>query len=460
MKLIDVYHRLPYAGRCLAAEARGLYLRSWRYGRETPRLVEEALDRESWTEDDWRRHHAEALSRLLRRAVSWVPYYRELWKGRPESDWESLEGWPVLKKEEVRRDPRAFLADDRPRRMFPEATSGSTGTPLSVWWSRRTAIAWYALVEARMRAWNGVDRRDPWAMLGGQLVAPASRRRPPFWVWNRPLHQLYLSSYHLEPGHAGAYLEALESHGVRYLMGYPSAMAALAELAREQGLEAPRLAVALSNAEPLYDRQRRRISEVFGCPVRDTYGTAELACGASECAAGRLHLWPEVAVVEVLDDDDVPARAGESGRLVTTGLLNADMPLIRYEVGDRGALAAGADVCHCGRRLPRLAEIEGRLDDEVVTPEGRRVGRLDPVFKADLPIREAQIVQVSLERVALRVVPAPGFGRRHEEDLRKRLRARLGPTMEIAVERVERLPRGKAGKLRAVVGLAGARDTT
>jgi phenylacetate-CoA ligase len=462
VKLLDVYHRLPYAGRCLAAGARGLYLRAWRYGRDTPGLVADALARESWTADDWRLWRSDALRLLLRRAVARVPYYRDLWKGRPESDWESLESWPVLRKEEVRRDPRAFLADDcDPRWMFREATSGSTGTPLAVWWSRRTTVAWYALVEARMRAWNGLDRRDPWAILGGQLVAPAGQRTPPYWVWNQPLRQLYLSSYHLEPGSAAAYLEALESHGVRYLLGYPSAMAALAELAREAGLRAPRLEVALTNAEPLFERQRRRISEVFGCPVRDTYGTAELAVGASECAHGRLHLWPEVGIAEVFaDDEDVPARAGECGRLITTGLLNADMPLVRYEVGDRGALAAGPGDCPCGRRLPVLAQLEGRLDDVVVTPEGRRVGRLDPVFKADLPIREAQIVQVSRERVVLRVVPAPGFGRRDEDVLAERLRARLGPSMEIAVERVSRLARGRAGKLRAVVSLAGAPGTT
>lgn len=453
MDLLALYHRLPYPGRCLAAAARGLYLRCWRYGRATPRLVEEALERDSWSGDDWRRFHDQRLRALLRRAVTRVPYYRELSKARPRADWEALATWPVLKKEHVRRDPRAFLADDRdPRRMFREHTSGSTGTPLTLWWSRRTTIAWYALVEARLRRWNGVARRDPWAILGGQLVAPAAQRRPPFWVWNRPLSQLYLSSYHLEPRNAAAYLEAMARHRVRYLVGYPSAMAVLARLALEQGLAAPRLDVAIANAEPLLEHQRRAVAAAFGCPVRDTYGTAELAAGASECGAGRLHLWPEVGIVEVFADDaDEPVAAGETGRLITTGLLNADMPLVRYEVGDRGALATDPPPCACGRRLPALGAFEGRLDDVVLTPEGRRVGRLDPIFKADLPIREAQIVQQSLARVVLRVVPAAGYGAADAEALAGRLRQRLGPAMEIAVEEVASLARGRAGKLRAVI---------
>lgn len=453
MNAIDVYHRLPYRGRCLAAGLRGLYLRWWRYSADTPRLVEQALERERWSAGAWRGHQEGALAELLERAVRRVPFYRRLWRGRPRAEWRDLANWPILRKEAVRSDPRAFVADDRdPRRMFSEHTSGSTGTPLTLWWSRATTVAWYALVEARLRRWHSLTRRDRWAILGGQLVAPVEQDRPPYWVWNAPLNQLYLSSYHLEPAHAAAYFAAIARHRVRYLVGYASAMAILGKLAEERGIEAAQLAVALSNAEPLYPHQRRTIESAFGCPVRDTYGTAEIVSAASECAHGRLHLWPEVGVVEVMADDaDQPIAPGETGRLIATGLLNRDMPLIRYEVGDRGALAGPGRVCGCGRALPVLEALEGRLDDLIVTPEGRRVGRLDPIFKADLPLRAAQIVQVDDRRVALRVVPAPGYGPQIAEDLAARLALRLGPSMEIAVEEVERLPRTAAGKIRAVV---------
>src|SRR6201999_2266836 len=119
--------------------------------------------------------------------------------------------------------------------------------------------------------------------------------------------------------------------------------------------------VIISNAEPLYAHQREFISRVFGCPVRDTYGMSEMTCAASECEAGKLHLWPEAGIYEVLrDDQDVPVRAGETGRLVCTGFLNPDMPLIRYEVGDRVAIAPPSEKCSCGRTLPILLSVEGR----------------------------------------------------------------------------------------------------
>jgi phenylacetate-CoA ligase len=449
-RLLRLYHRLPPALRSVAATWHGWRLRRWRYGSETDRLVEEALERERWSAERWRNWQQERLAYVLHRAATRVPYYRRMWEERrrrgDRSSWELLENWPILEKEEVRRQLEAFLADDcDPRRMYEEHTSGTTGTPLKLWWSRQTVRAWYALFDARWRRWYGVSRRDRWAILGGQLVTPVSQRRPPFWVWNAALNQLYLSSYHLAPDLIPYYLEALERYQVRYLYGYSSSLNALAQEALRRGWRARGLAVVVTNAEPLFEYQRRAIGEAFGCPVRETYGMAEIVAAAGECEHGRLHLWPEVGLVEVLNPDSEGV-----GELICTGLLNADMPLIRYRVGDRGALAQEDSECACGRRLPGLARIEGRYDDVVLTPDGRQVGRLDPVFKTDLPIREAMIIQEALDRLRVRLVPGTGYDGKAAEAIRQRLRERLGP-VEVMLEPVEQIPRGPNGKFRAVI---------
>lgn len=465
MNLLELYHHLPYPLRVLVASARGYVLRWWRYGPETERLVEEALERERWSPERWRAWQEERLAYVLHRAATRVPYYRAQWEERrrrgDRASWEVLANWPVLKKEPLRANPRAFVADDCDvRRMFHEHTSGTTGTPLSLWVGRRALREWYALFEARWRRWYGVSLRDRWAILGGQLVVPFGQVKPPFWVWNLALRQLYLSSYHLAPGFIPAYVEALRKYRVHYLWGYASSLYAVAAIALEQGLEVPPIHVAISNAEPLYDFQRRAIAKAFQCPVRDTYGMSEMAAAASECEQGRMHLWPEAGVVEVLAEGaDEPIPPGVPGRLICTGLLNADMPLIRYELGDRGALAPADERCDCGRTLPLLAAVEGRLDDVVLTPDGRRVGRLDPMFKADMPLREAQIIQESLSRVRVRYVPAPGSTPDLGEDIVRRLRARLGYEMEILTEEVDHIPRGPNGKFRGVISYVTAAGT-
>jgi phenylacetate-CoA ligase len=453
--LLRMFHSLPAPVRTAAASLHGAYLGRWRYGPETDGLVAEALERDRWSAEQWRRWREARLGEMLHRAATRVPYYRTAWAARrrrgDRASWLELENWPVLQKSEVRRHPAAFVADDcNPRQMHCLRTSGSTGTPLLLWRSRDTDRQWYAICEARYRRWYGLSRRDRWGMLGGQLIAPVGRRDPPFWVWNAGLNQLYLSAYHLAPDLIPHYLDALHDYRVRYLWGYSSALEALARGVLESGAKAPPLQVAISNAEPLLPHQRTLIGSAFGCPVRENYGMAEIVAGGSECEAGALHVWAEVGWTEVLEDfSPTPAPAGTVGRLVCTGLLNSDMPLVRYEVGDRAAIDAGAN-CRCGRTLPVLSQIEGRLDDAFITRDRRVVGRLDPVFKGRLPVREAQFVQHSLDEIRVRVVPDREFGPGTIATLTSELRARLGP-VQVIVEPVASIPRGPNGKFRSMV---------
>jgi phenylacetate-CoA ligase len=356
----------------------------------------------------------------------------------------------VLRTEEVRAAPEKYRVSML-RAHHAERTSGSTGTPLVVWWSATATRGWYALVEARLRGWHGISRHDRWAILGGRLVAAPQRRKPPFWVWNAPMHQLYLSSYHLSRDTVGDYLEALEAYQVRSVLAYPSAVAALARLALDAGLTGPKLEVVLTNAEPLSALQRSQITAVFGCPVRDSYGLAELVAAGSECEAGAMHLWPEVGLVEILDEAGQPVTPGQVGRLVATGLLNDAMALVRYDTGDLAALDPDPRPCACGRTLPRLLALEGRRDAVIVTPDGRHIGRLDPAFKADLPIREAQVAQVARALVEVRVVTGVGWTPAHAAALQAAVGDRLGPAMTVSVVSVAALPRTAAGKVRGVI---------
>ena len=454
-RLIDHYHRLPYPLRVVAASGKGLQIRRWRYGRETEGLMEEARARESgWTSEAWRSWSEQAVARVLERAATRVPYYRERWAKRrrrgDRASWDQLENWPILRKEELRRDPRAFVADDQnPRRMYELHTSGTTGTPLTIWITREDLRRWYAIYEVRVREWNGVSRHDRWGILGGQLVVPSSQSSPPYWVWNAAMHQLYMSTYHIGPATTAAYLAAMEAHRLAFVLVYPSAMYGLAKLSLEQDLRRPALRAVIGNAEPMLDVQRQTIEAAFNCSVRHTYGMSEIAAGGSECDHGTMHAWPEAGYLEFLAG---PAESGNGpSKILCTGLINTGMPLIRYEVGDTG-YPPEEDGCGCGRTLPGLGRIEGRMDDVVLTPDGRRVGRLDPVFKADMPIREAQVIQETRHDLRVLIVPASGYSVATESDIVTRLRDRVGE-MEVSVDVVDAIPRAANGKFKAVVSL-------
>ncbi len=438
-----LYQRMPPKGRSLMASARGLQLRHQRYGPDTEALVAEVLERDHWSADQWRTWQHERLGHVLERARFHVPAYRRHWDGS-EMDWRDLASWPTLEKAELRSANDQYVADDLSHRsLIHDHTSGTTGASLDIWLHRDTVRLWYAMSEARWRRWYGVSLDDRWAIVGGQLVVPVQRRTPPYWVWNQPLNQLYLSSYHLDDRTIGAYLDELVRRRIRYILAYPSSVYALARHALRHKRRDVDLHVVITNAEPLYDHQRDAISAAFGCPVRETYGMSEAVAAGSECEHGRMHLWPDAGIVEI----DQPT--GVVGDIVATGLVNADMPLIRYRVGDRAALLD--EQCPCGRTLPLIGAIDGRSDDVLYTREGRPVGRLDPVFKAGTGVAEAQIVQTAIDRLLVRYVPDPDSDTTvSEQTISAALRDRMGD-MAIDFEPVAAIERTASGKFRAVV---------
>lgn len=450
---MNCFYVLPPALQSFAASARGYNLRGWRYGPETEQLVNEALERESWSAIKWKEWQDERLAEMLEWSGRTVPYYRSIWdRRRRNGDRRSvsdLTNWPVLDKHTVRSHAAGFLAEGYRGRLLRESTSGTTGTPLTLSFSLEAVRAWYALFEARWRRWNGVSFNDHWAIFGGRTIAPPGKSSPPYWVWNHAFKQLYCSSYHISASTVEVFAQALKEYEVRYLYGYASALYSLSRLALEQSVRLPKMSAVISNAEPLYSHQREIIGRAFDSPVKDTYGQSESVCGASECAHGVMHLWPDAGVTEVVGDG-IGGRAASAGRIVCTTLLNKAMPLIRYQVGDWGQLSQDFSQCACGRTLPQLLSIEGREDDLLVTTDGRLVGRLDPVFKADLRVREAQIIQEDLDKVRVLVVPEEGFGENDRKMISRGLLDRLGD-VTVHFELVPEIPRTSNGKFKTVI---------
>lgn len=431
--LTRIYQRLPHWIANELASFYGARMDRLRYGEETEILVAQALERDYWSPKQWQDYQTAETEELLRFARRCPGY------ANAPANWQD---WPILEKEQLRRNPQRYLVPDWPKRdLVVEHTSGSTGTPLTLFRPKEAFRRWYALFEARIRLWHGVNRQVRWANVGGKAIVDPGRSRPPFWVWNRASHQLVLSSYHLAPAHLPAYLQALQHYDIQVLWGYPSSIHALA-LAQKRIRQTHSLRVILTNAEPLYQHQRRDMEEAFRVPVRETYGLTEIVAGASECEQGSLHQWPDVGLTETLAEGDL------SGEMLCTGFLNHAQPLVRYRCGDALSLESGT--CSCGRTLPLLARIEGRCDDAILTADGRSIGRLDTLIKDRFPIMEAQFIQERVGALLFRYVPDEHFSDADRDRLLKHFAQYLqGMTLEL--EPVSSLERGANGKVKGVI---------
>jgi phenylacetate-CoA ligase len=257
-----------------------------------------------------------------------------------------------------------------------------------------------------------------------------------------------MSSYHLSPEYLSYYVQALRDFRGDYLEGYPSSVYAIAQYILENKLAPVSFKACFATAETLYDHQRQAIYEAFGCKTFNQYGCGEMAVFAAECEQGGMHLSPEIGIVEVVDDNNNPVAPGQTGHLICTSLINRVQPFIRYRIGDIGSLKTGS--CPCGRPLPLLGQIEGRVDDVLVTPDGRRIGRLDPVFKGTRGILEAQVVQDDLNTFRVRIVPSANYKDSDGQNILNNLAQRLGKVI-IHIELVPYIERTSAGKFKAVL---------
>ena len=438
-----VYGRLPIALQHACATAQGGRYYHWRYGGIFRDYLAFLKQTEHLPAAQMRDRQAAELQRLLRFAVAHVPHYRKNGTGA------------LTHKDQVRERPEDFLADTYPRRaLIPWHTSGTTGKPLTIFYSREAMQKMWAFVEL-YRNHAGVTKEDRRGQFTGKMIVPPEQAasRKIFWRHDLANHTLLLSSVHLSPGNLPHYAAALEAFRPEYLSGYPSSMYVLAQYYRQSGRSAlgaaPRLKAALTSAETLLDYQRRAIEETFATRVFDQYGQAEMQSFWYECEAGRMHAHPLGGVTEILRADGVPAAPGELGEVVLTGFVNYAMPLVRYRVGDTARLAAAP--CPCGRAMPVIEEIGGRLDDVVVTRERGFLGRLDPVLKGVRNIVESQLEQESLDVLRIRFVPAPHFTAEDLQMLEANLRARVGRSIHLEFECTPHIPRTAAGKFRFVI---------
>ena len=149
-----------------------------------------------------------------------------------------------------------------------------------------------------------------------------------------------------------------------------------------------------------------------------------------------------------VDDDGNQLPAGEVGQIVCTGLLNFGQALIRYRVGDRGAVAPGP--CACGRPLPVLQSLDGRSGDAFILSDGRRFSRIGSLLGDVHTVAEWQIVQEDIDQFVVRVVTDPGFSDADVEAIKRNLSGDLGDAT-ITVEQVQATERTSNGKVKLIV---------
>jgi phenylacetate-CoA ligase len=363
----------------------------------------------------------------------------------------SLEKLPLLDRSTVRQQLQRLRATNiSADRFVPNGTGGSTGEPLRFFDDREEA-GWSDAAAWRSHRWYGIAVGDRCAYLWGSNLDLSRFEGFKGRLRSRALNLLMLPAWELSERTASEFWTQLVDFKPRLLLGYAGAVYEWARLLGDHREPITSLRAIVVSAETLYDDWRKVIERCFKVPVYNRYGGRDIHFVGQECPLRKgLHINSENVFVEIIRDGRTVAP-GELGEIVITRLDNFAMPFIRYRSGDLG-MTAGAS-CECGRSLPLLLKVEGRVQDAIVAANGKIIsGLLFAHMMKDCPdIREFQIHQLTLNRLLIAIVLQSAQLFSSRERIERIVRRYMGPDTQIDFEFPDSIPFTPSGKRRITV---------
>jgi phenylacetate-CoA ligase len=388
-----------------------------------------------------REFQSRQLRALVCHAYARVPYYRVLFdraglKPHCVRGVQDLSRIPLTSRADLQQcDPAEIVARGvDPERLVVHRTSGSSGQPLSI---RRTALEDRMLQAYRLKVLFrlGLRLRDRRAAVVTQRLA-----EPP--LYSRLGILRYEEIHCLLPSER--ILARLRDIRPDVLRGFAGTLSWLATQMGDADRRAIRPRFITTDSELLTSDMRQRIETGFGAPVIDFYDSHEFNMIAwQRPGTGDYQLAAQSVISEVLQDGH-PVAIGEQGEFVGTALHSWAMPFIRFRLGD---------IVTRGEAPSTLKEIQGRLIDRFVLPDGSTIHPftlVNPLLHSAPWLLQYQLVQERTGRILVKLVPMPDA---HPtpyavEAVRTMLNARLGAAVSVEIELAEQIPTGATGKFR------------
>lgn len=403
---------------------------------------------ERWSPAELREAQFAQLAQLLHHAKTTVPFYRDRLAGiatdRP-LDAAAFAQIPLLRRQDIQENFDALVSRALPPdhgAMQEGRTSGSTGRPIRFMATTLTEAFWHAFT-LREHLWQ---RRD----FSGKLAAIRSRVNPGAGAgWGASTDSAFRTGpsamFNTEqpvPRQA----QWLMRENPDYLISVASNVQELARYCDRHGLRPSRLCEVRTYGEALHPDARAVIRSAWGVPVIDMYSCREAGYLALQCPQHEhYHVQAEGVYLELLDEHDQPCAPGTLGRVVITVLHNFATPLIRYDIGD---YAEAGEPCDCGRSLPVIRRIVGRVRNMLTLPDGSlrhpRFGEAQ--FGGIAPVRQFQVVQKTLSDIEVALVVARSLLPAEEEALRTLILKNLGHAFRISFAYCDDIPRSAGGK--------------
>lgn len=397
-----------------------------------------------------------AFLSLLNHAYNTVPYYQKLFQKHnlKLSDFSTLDDirkLPILTKEDIRSAGHSLQSTDINNMKYIIARSGgTTGEPIASYVNKKAqALGTYAYL--RGLEWMGWKPGIPIVTLfGGSLHRP-EKKSVRIKIREIALGTKFLPAFELTKQNARRYLDTISKYSPCVIKGYASSIYNLALYTQEMNITNIRILNVFSTAENLPEQWANKISEVFNCPVKSYYGCGEINSLGFQVEQSGPYIVPDEHVI--IESQNLTLNGVlHNNNLLVTSLFNYAQPLIRYQLGDIGEVAASG-IVHPTRSA--ITNLIGRTSDFFLRKDGSTVSpSLAPhiISKTRLPVTKYQFIQTDLNNIQfLYDLEGPDLTDHQKNEVKSIIHAHISANINLKFIRTNEFVLSKNGKYRIVI---------
>jgi len=351
---------------------------------------------------------------------------------------KDIKSLPIISKKDILKNQSSFEnRSDTEKNYSVIKTSGTSGTSLKFRMSNYAIAAGFTLWDKCGHYKLG----DKYGTFNGNIIAPLEQTKKPFWRFNKSANQTLFSIFHLKDEFLLNYYNEL-INGYKYLIGYPSSIFIIAEYIIKNNLEPLNLEGIYTSSENLYLWQRIQMEKAFGCKVFDKYSNAEQTVLIYETLNNKYFVSPLFSYVW-FKRSGVIVEDEEAYSVIGTSFNNSSTFFINYDTGDLVLLNDDRTV----------RKVLGREDDVIELRDGRKIGRLDHLFKDASDVLESQIIQESINKITIKVRLKNKNKFDSKNLIVREIRNRISKQIDVNFEIVDTIPKQPNGKFKFVIKL-------
>jgi len=440
---MQLYNKMPVLLQNLICSLDGYKKRKSRYNRKFYEYLEQYEKNNKLSSSDISRIQSKKIIELISHCYNNVPYYRRMFDDnsidyKQIDSVEKLEALPILTKDIVRDNYHQLLAENITRDQCVQSkTSGTTGSGFAFLKTKQSINEQWA-VWWRFRRLHGIQMSTWCAHFSSNPIVPAKQHKPPYWRINYPGKQILFSAFHMKDSNLLSYVEEIKRRKIIWIHGFPSVVAILANYIIANRIDMfGQIKHITTGGESLLEYQKQAIERAFGSEVFEHYGLAEGVANISQNEKGEFEIDSDFCAVEFYPNNG-------THKIIGTNLSNYAMPLLRYDTQDLATIVETKQ----GRKI---LSIDGRIEDYLLSSDGRKFGRISRAFMYSQGIIAAQVVQNVDYSIDINLSTSNAYGTSDEKKILDFFRNAMNFTHPIRINYGGHMIASDSGKHRLVI---------